>query len=163
VTRVVTRVVTPVETRPAWLRLWPLGLIALIGLVLWADQSGLWRSSVAKKQVPVNCSTLTQPAGCRVNVDGREIRFGMLGEPKPLAPFHIWLELPDSLEAQKAEARFTMEGMDMGFNLYTLRPDDQGVLRATVTLPICVTGRRDWHMILDVAGFNIKVAFVTNL
>ena len=154
---------TRVVTRPTWLRLWPLGLIALIGMVLWADQSGLLRSSVVNKEVAVNCSTLTQLGGCRVSVDGREIRFGMLDEPKPLAPFHIWLELPDSLEAQKAEARFTMEGMDMGFNLYTLRPDDQGVLRATVTLPICVTGRRDWYMILDVAGLNIKVAFVTNL
>ena len=150
-------------TRPAWLRLWPLGLIALVGLVLWGDQTGLWRSSVAEKQVPVNCSTLTQPGGCSVNVDGLEIRFGILGEPKPLAPFQIWLTLPDSTDTQKAEARFTMEGMDMGFNLYTLRPDDQGVLRATVTLPICVTGRRDWYMILDVANFSIKVPFVTNL
>ncbi len=158
---------TRVETRPAWLRLWPLGLIVLVGLVLWADQSGFWRSTVAEKQVSVNCSTLTQPVGCTVNVDGREIRFGMLGEPKPLAPFQVWLTLPDSTEAQNvaktAEARFTMEGMDMGFNLYTLRPDDQGVLRATVTLPICVTGRRDWNMILGVANFSIKVAFVTNL
>ena len=158
---------TRVVMRPAWLRLWPLGLIALIGLVLWADQAGIWRASVAEKQVLVNCSTLTQPDGCTASVDGREIRFGMLGEPKPLAPFQIWITLPDSTGvqnvAQKAEARFTMEGMDMGFNLYTLRPDDQGVLRATVTLPICVTGRRDWHMILDVANFSIKVAFVTNL
>ena len=150
-------------TRPAWLRLWPLGLITLVGLVLWGDQNGLWRSSEAEKHVPVNCSTLTQPGCCSVNVDGREIRFGMLGEPKPLAPFQIWLTLPDSTETQKAEARFTMEGMDMGFNLYTLRPDDQGVLRATVTLPICVTGRGDWYMILDVANFSIKVPFVTNL
>ncbi len=150
-------------TRPAWLRFWPLGLFALIGLVLWADQTGLWRSSKAEKQVPVNCSTLTQPGGCKLSVDGREIRFGILGEPKPLAPFQIWLALPDSTGAQQAEARFTMEGMDMGFNLYTLRPDDQGVLRATVTLPICVTGRRDWHMVLDLTNLSIKVPFVTNL
>ena len=154
---------TRAVTQPAWLRLWPLGLISLIGLVLWADQTGLWHTPVAEKQVSVNCSTLTQPTGCTVSVDGREIRFGMLGEPKPLAPFQIWLALPGLSVAQKVEARFTMEGMDMGFNLYTLRPDDQGVFRASVTLPICVTGRRDWKMILDFANLSIKVPFVTNL
>ena len=79
--------------RHAWLRAWPLGLVVLIGLVLWADQAGIWRASGAEKQVLVNCSTLTQPDGCKVSVDGREIRFGMLGEPKPLAPFQIWLAL----------------------------------------------------------------------
>jgi hypothetical protein len=56
-----------------------------------------------------------------------------------------------------------MEGMDMGFNLYTLRADNQGVYRANVTLPICVTGRRDWALILDVDKTRLNVPFVTDL
>jgi len=146
--------------RHAWLRAWPLGLVVLIGLVLWADQAGFWRTPNTAKDVQADCATPER--GCSLQVDGRMIRFGMQGELKSLAPFQIWLEMPDSPVA-KAEARFTMEGMDMGFNLYRLRPDAQGVLRATVTLPICVTGRRDWNMILEVENLRINVPFVTNL
>ncbi len=111
--------------------------------------------------VPVNCPMLAK--GCVVDVAGRRIRFGTTGEPKPLAPFQIWVETTGKAATQKAEVRFTMEGMDMGFNLYTLRADAQGVLRATVTLPICVTGRRDWNLILDIDNLRLSVPFVTNL
>ncbi len=42
---------------------------------------------------------------------------------KPLKAFQIWAKAPG---AKQVEARFTMEGMDMGFNLYTLRADAAG-------------------------------------
>lgn len=155
--------------RQAWLRAWPLGLLVLIGLVLWADQSGFWRAPDASRNPQarhLRADCATPASGCSLQVDGREIRFGMQGELKPLAPFQIWLEIPGA-QVTKAEARFTMEGMDMGFNLYRLRPDARGILRATVTLPICVTGRRDWNMILEVEQpgehLRISVPFVTNL
>lgn len=147
--------------RSVWLRFWPLGLMLFIALVLWAEIGGYWRGANEVKVVTVRCSDLSK--GCAVDVDGRRILFGTSGEPKPLAPFQVWLTSKDSAPMQKAEARFTMEGMDMGFNLYTLRADAQGVLRANVTLPICVTGRRDWNMILDVENLRLSVPFVTNL
>jgi hypothetical protein len=61
------------------------------------------------------------------------------------------------------EARFTMEGMDMGFNQYVLRADKEGVFRARVTLPVCVTGSREWLMTLDLDGMRLAVPFVTEL
>lgn len=143
------------------MRAWPLALIVLIGLVLWAEKSGLWHETQTAREIPVVCATLA--AGCAVQVEGQEIRFGMHGDPKPLAPFDIWLEMNAPQAIGKAEARFTMEGMDMGFNLYTLRPDAKGVLRAKVTLPICVTGRRDWNMILEIDKTRLIIPFVTNL
>ncbi len=143
----------------AALRLWPLALIVLIGLVLWAEHNAFWRDAEATSGVRVDCETLD--SGCSLMNDGREIRFGMQGEVKPLAPFEIWVA--GVAAVHKAEARFTMEGMDMGFNLYTLRPDAQGVLRAKVTLPICVTGRRDWNMILELDNLRLIVPFVTKL
>lgn len=147
--------------RSIWPGIWPLGLMLLTALVLWAEIGGYWRGTEAVKVVTVRCPDLAN--GCAVDVDGRQILFGTTGEPKPLAPFQVWVTTKGSAPMQKAEARFTMEGMDMGFNLYTLRADAQGVLRANVTLPICVTGRRDWNMILDVENLRLSVPFVTNL
>jgi hypothetical protein len=138
----------------AWLvRIWPLALIALIALVLWTNRAP---DEVGVKQV--SCATLS--SGCSVQVDGRQITLGMTESPKPLAPFQIWVKAQG---VRKVEARFVMEGMDMGFNLYTLRADNQGVYRANVTLPICVTGRRDWALILDVDKTRLNVPFVTDL
>lgn len=138
----------------AWIiRIWPLALIALIALVLWTN-----RAPDDVHVTQVSCATLA--SGCSVQVGGREISLGMIGAPKSLAPFQIWVK---AAGVGKAEARFIMEGMDMGFNLYTLRADSQGVFRVTVTLPICVTGRRDWVMILDVDKTRLSVPFVTEL
>lgn len=150
------------------LRFWPLALIALIGLVLWAEQAGFGRHDAALQEIKVDCASLD--SGCSVQADGRTLRFGMQANAKPLAPFDIWVSATGSGATSegaqaigKVEARFTMEGMDMGFNLYTLRPDAQGVFRARVTLPICVTGRRDWTMILEVDQTRLLIPFVTNL
>jgi hypothetical protein len=139
--------------RALLIRAWPLVLMALIGLVLWMS-----RTPDQPQLTQVACTTLA--SGCSVRFDGREIHFGMVGVPKPLAPFEIWLK---AAGVGKVEARFVMQGMDMGFNLYTLHADSQGVFRAKVTLPICVTGRRDWAMILDVDKMRLSVPFVTDL
>lgn len=141
------------KLRALFVRIWPLVLIFLIGLVLWAN-----KAPDAARVTQVSCTTLA--TGCTAHVEGREIQFGMIGETKPLAPFQIWVK---TAGLRKAEARFTMEGMDMGFNLYTLRVDQQGVFRANVTLPVCVTGRREWSMILDIDKTRLAVPFVTDL
>ncbi|TCJ14728.1 hypothetical protein EZJ19_09095 [Parasulfuritortus cantonensis] len=99
-------------------------------------------------------------AGCRADLAGQPVELGVAGELKVLTPFEVWLKAPG---AGTAQASFTMEGMDMGFNLYTLKPDATGTLRARVTLPVCVTGRRDWIMTLKVDGHALSVPFVTQL
>ena len=43
-----------------------------------------------------------------------------------------------------------MVSMDMGFNRYDLRPaGEPGEFAARITLPMCVSGRRDWMLYLD--------------
>jgi len=64
-------------------------------------------------------------------------------------------------DVDKAQASFTMVGMDMGFNLYTLRPDGKGAYRARITLPMCVTGRMDWLLHVDLDGARLTIPFVT--
>jgi hypothetical protein len=99
-------------------------------------------------------------AGCLAQVGGRSLSLGTDGPVKPLKPFQVWVKAPG---ARRVEIHFTMEGMDMGFNLYTLRADSPDVFRTSVTLPVCVSGRRDWRMTLDIDGVRLAVPFVTEL
>jgi hypothetical protein len=104
------------------------------------------------------CSDLK--TGCSTLIDNLPATVGIDGELKVLQPFTVWLNKAD---AEKVQASFTMEGMDMGFNLYTLRRDPDGVFRARITLPVCVSGQRDWLMTLDIDGERLAVPFVTDL
>ncbi len=54
-----------------------------------------------------------------------------------------------------------MVGMDMGFNRYDLRPTADGAWAAKVTLPVCVSGRRDWILYLDLDGSRYAIPFST--
>jgi hypothetical protein len=131
----------------------PLVLVGLIGLVV-------WQSAERQVQPPLVLACPDLLKGCTATLAGRDIQLGVDATIKPLKPFAIWVKAPG---AGKVEARFTMEGMDMGFNLYTLRQDGNGVFRVTATLPICVTGRRDWILTLDIDGMGVAVPFVTEL
>jgi hypothetical protein len=131
----------------------PLVLMAMIGVVVWLNA---WHRDGAP--LVATCANLA--AGCVVQVERRDVSLGTDGAIKPLKPFNLWVRAPG---AKKVEARFTMEGMDMGFNIYALRADSQGVYRASATLPVCVSGRRDWAMILDIDGTRFSVPFVTDL
>ncbi len=134
----------------------PLIIIALAAAILWKD------GSAPASALTVTCADPT--AGCSTRLGAREIRIGMTGNPgsrlKPLQPFQVWVQAPG---AERVQVSFTMEGMDMGFNLYTLQPDDQGVFRGRATLPICVTGRRDWNMVVDIDGTLLQVPFTTDI
>ncbi|MCP5278486.1 MAG: hypothetical protein H6935_09005 [Thiobacillus sp.] len=135
-------------------RLFPLLLLVLVGLVVWQGHSpqGDGRLHVMK------CPDVHK--GCRMDLSGASVAVSMVGELKPLQAFLVRVEAP---HADKVEARFTMEGMDMGFNLYTLRADKDGVFESSITLPVCVTGRRDWIMELSLDGERLAVPFVTDL
>lgn len=134
--------------------LFPLLLIVLVGVVVWGYQHQQEEGAVRT----LSCPDLHK--GCRIELDGMDVAVSVAGELKPLRAFHVKVAAP---RADKVEARFTMEGMDMGFNLYTLRADNKGVFQASVTLPVCVTGRRDWVMNLSVDGAQVAVPFVTDL
>jgi hypothetical protein len=138
---------------PRWLA--PALVILLIASVVAANH---FLKPAKAMPSSVICADLR--AGCTSGLAGREIKLGIVGELKVLTPFEVWLKAPG---AETVQASFTMEGMDMGFNLYTLRPDAEGVFRARVTLPVCVTGRRDWIMTLHIDKAAIAVPFVTEL
>lgn len=138
---------------PRWLA--PMLVILLIAGVVLASR---FLQPAPSAPVQVDCPNLA--AGCSASLDGRRIALGVRGELKVLSPFEVWVE---AAGAKSVQASFTMEGMDMGFNLYTLRPDPDSLFRARVTLPVCVSGRRDWVMTLHIDGRALLVPFVTDL
>ena len=131
----------------------PLLIIGLAAVVLWRGGE-----DVPTATLTLPCADLV--AGCHTRLLGHEVSIGLSGPVKPLQPFQVWVKADG---ARKVQARFTMEGMDMGFNLYTLRADGDGVFRARVTLPICVSGRRDWVMAVEIDGAVVKVPFSSDL
>ncbi len=141
--------------RSHFFRLAPLGILLLVGLVVYLDQA---RQPAGGPAPALHCPDLS--AGCTGRVAGRTVSVGVAGELKALQPFEVWVRAGN---ARRVQATFTMEGMDMGFNLYTLHADKDGVFRGRVTLPVCVSGRRDWVMTLDIDGHRVAVPFVTEL
>jgi hypothetical protein len=75
--------------------------------------------------------------------------------PRRGQPFGLRLE---GVEARSVTAQFTMRGMDMGFNRYRFVSGD-GMWRARVTLPMCVSGRREWIMTLTLDGARYQLPF----
>lgn len=115
-----------------------------------------WQLRAPEPARAVSCPDLQ--AGCALPLDGATV--GVEGELRVLKPFQLWVKAPG---ARQVQAHFTMAGMDMGFNLYTLRPDADGVFRARIVLPVCVSGRRDWVMSLEIDGRRFDLPFVTEL
>jgi hypothetical protein len=95
-------------------------------------------------------------AGCAFSHHGApaSVRFSI--RPVPLEAFALSVTAPG---VSKVSAEFQMVGMDMGFNRYDLRPAGDGVFASTITLPVCVTGRRDWMLYLDLDGTRYALPF----
>jgi hypothetical protein len=97
-------------------------------------------------------------AGCAFSHRGAAASVRFSAQPAPLEAFGIRVAAPG---AARISAEFQMVGMDMGFNRYDLRPAGDGAFAAQVTLPVCVTGRRDWKLFLDVDGARYELPFST--
>ncbi len=127
-----------------------------IGLVV--ASIGWWQTRTPEPAQTAACPDLH--VGCALQLDGRTVTVRVEGKLQVLKPFQLTVNAPG---ARKVQAQFTMASMDMGFNLYSLRPDAQGGFRARIVLPVCVSGRRDWVMSLEIDGRRIDLPFVTEL
>lgn len=127
-------------------------VVALIAIAV----AGWWIKRPVEA-VPVACANPV--AGCSFSHRGTALTLRFGAAPQPLAPFDI--ELRGS-GVQRASAEFQMIGMDMGFNRYDLKPAGADRLAARVTLPVCVSGRRDWVLYLDLDGLRYAFGFSTD-
>ena len=101
-----------------------------------------------------SCAALTQ--GCALDQDKLFVKTDRA--PTPLKPFALTVLAP---AAQAVNVEVQMQGMEMGLNRYRLIRQANGEWRASITLPVCVTGRRDWLMVIEVDGVRRGLAFQT--
>lgn len=132
-----------------------LGPLLLVVALVAIAVAGYWLKRPAEA-VAVPCTDLL--AGCHFSHRGAAVKARFSVHPAPLQPFELIVEASGS---QRISAEFQMVGMDMGFNRYDLRPAGKGVFASKVTLPVCVSGRRDWILYLDLDGTRYALRFST--
>jgi len=126
-------------------------VIALVAIAV----AGWWLKRPAEA-VAVACADPL--AGCAFSHGGATVSARFSKPPAPLEAFELSVSAPG---ASRISAEFQMVGMDMGFNRYDLRPAGNGAFASNVTLPVCVSGRRDWMLILDIDGSRYVLPFST--
>lgn len=62
-----------------------------------------------------------------------------------LSPFKVKLKVNKELTLNSANIKFSMSNMNMGNKQFNFKPsDEKNLWIASVLLPICGTGRKDW-------------------
>ncbi|MFP5418406.1 MAG: hypothetical protein ACLGHA_04530 [Gammaproteobacteria bacterium] len=124
-------------------------IAGLVGIAL----AGFWFRQQADAR-PVACRDPV--AGCSFEHDGAPARLRFSGPPGALEAFGLEVR---ASAAKRVSAEFQMQGMEMGFNRYDLSPTPGGVFTGQVTLPVCISGRRDWTLFLSIDGTRYAVPF----
>ena len=86
-----------------------------------------------------------QQAACRVGLpEGGNVSIQLSPTPIPLAkPFTVEV-FAQGVTFEQVEIDFAGEDMNMGLNRSLLTPRGAGEFMATVTLPVCVSGKMGW-------------------
>lgn len=80
--------------------------------------------------------------------------------PQVMKPLNLEFVSTAPKEIQNVRASFAMKGMEMGFNRYQLIKAGQNEWQAEVTLPVCVQGRSDWEMLIEIEAEEGKQRFL---
>lgn len=126
-------------------------VVALVAIAV----AGYWLKRPAEA-VAIRCADPL--AGCAFSHLGvtASVRFSV--QPAPLEAFELSVR---AANATRISAEFQMVSMDMGFNRYDLRPVGNDTFSSKVTLPVCISGRRDWILFLDIDGTRYALPFST--
>lgn len=110
-------------------------IITLASIAIWVKRT----ESVAQK---LFCTDIL--SGC-----GNDLfKLKFLNSPQVMKPIRLQLE---TANARQVYASFAMERMEMGLNRYhLLKQADSDLWFAEVTLPVCVQGRSDWVVELEI-------------
>lgn len=126
--------------------------LAIVAALIAVAVAGYW----LKRPPDAIAFTCAEPReGCVFSHAGAPVTLRFSHTPAPLEAFELTIEAAD---ARHVSAEFQMVGMDMGFNRYDLRPTVAG-FSARVTLPVCVSGRHDWLLYLDIDGRRYALPF----
>jgi hypothetical protein len=129
------------------------GPLLLVVVLLAIAAAGYWLGRPAQAYRVACADPL---AGCSFDHRGARVTVRFASRPTPLEAFTLSVRAP---AATRVRAEFQMQGMEMGFNRYDLRPAGDGEFVASVTLPVCVSGRHDWTLYLDIDGSRYALPF----
>ncbi len=123
----------------------PLVLLIALGFVVkfyWAKHDGSALSLL-------HCADITQSCGNEIF----KVKFAEA--PQVMKPLHLKLHMNRAEVIKNIHVDFVMQSMKMGLNRYRLIQVNQSAdWQAEVILPICVQGRSDWKMLIEIDSSN---------
>lgn len=123
---------------------------AKVALLLWWQQSQ-----------PTAAELDCRPEQAACPFDGTA-RLQLLGVGGHRTPFTVRIDgLPENV--RQVSASFEMRDMDMGFNRFDLKKQNNGTWQAeAVRLPVCTAARHDWRVRWRVDGREYTAPFQTH-
>lgn len=112
-------------------------LLAFAGVLGWYYFHA--ENSVKIQTIP--CADITKGCG------NQHLQIHFDRTPQVMKPFNLSAKVAS---ASEVHASFAMRGMEMGLNRYRLLQKPDGLWQAEVTLPVCIRGRSDWLVELEV-------------
>ncbi|MGZ8251786.1 MAG: hypothetical protein ACXW1P_05290 [Methylophilaceae bacterium] len=91
---------------------------------------------------PITCANIIEGCG------NQALKVRLDQVPHVMKPFKLLIEAGG---AREVHASIAMQGMEMGLNRYRLIRQADNSWKAEVTLPVCIQGRSDWVMLVEVA------------
>lgn len=88
------------------------------------------------KECDVSVST------CQASLGEYRLKFSIDSTVQPLKSFTVELQ-PEAWQPEQAAVYFSMQGMEMGLNRFSLQQTD-GVWQGRAMLPVCTDRRSDW-------------------
>lgn len=134
---------------------WVIGVaLVVLGLTKVALIKWYWDHKKQAEDIPIRVSCNMASLRCALPGSGELV---FVSPPVSGKPFHLRL---NGVEGNMPSAEFSMVAMDMGINRYHFIADGGG-WKADVTLPVCMTGDKDWVMKLSAAGRTYLIPFKT--
>lgn len=102
---------------------------------------------------PIDCNLA---AGCSFELRGGRVAVKTDAVPVAARPFQLEVV---AAQANRVKAQFEMSGMNMTTPVYVLARKANG-WRSEVVLPLCVAGRSDWMLRLEIDQQTVWIPFV---
>ena len=129
---------------------------SLLALTLLACQPAEQIPLAVILELHLPCNIATD--GCTAGNDNVQLSVKFDQDFGALKPFTLQLQLDQNTPVKVDEINliFSMNGMNMGLNKYRLIQKNDALWVATVTLPICTSGRSDWIADFEIQSINQK-------
>ena len=137
----------------------PLVLLIVLGCVV----KFYWAKHDLSALSVTPCDDVSQSCGNEM------FKVQFVEEPEVMKPLHLKLHMLSAEAIKNIHVDFAMQDMQMGLNRYRLIQVNQSAdWQAEVILPICVQGRSDWKMLIEIDSgketkrFNLAFAAKAN-